>query len=240
MARRGADPAGLAERLGYSFADLDLLRRALTHVSAAGGAVGRSNQRLEFLGDRVLGLAVAELLHARYPDASEGELSHRLSDLVRREACAVMAASWDIGPALILGPGESKTGGRRNRAILADAAEAVLGAVFLDGGYGAAREVVTRALAEHMTAAGEPPRDAKTALQEWAQARGLAPPTYEILERAGPDHAPRFRIAARLQGLADGSGLGRSRRGAEQAAAEAVLVREGVWPAPVERVAIDA
>lgn len=233
MARSGSDLAGLALRLGHCFKDLGFLRLALTHVSATPSESRESNQRLEFLGDRVLGLAVAELLHERYPQAGEGELSHRLSALVRREACAVMAARWDIGPALVLGPGVSRSGGRRNDAILADAAEAVLGAVFLDGGYEAARAVVAGALGHHLTTETAPVRDAKTALQEWAQGRGLAPPTYAIAGRSGPDHAPRFDVAARLDGMADALGQGRSRRMAEQAAAQAMLVREGVWSEPV-------
>ena len=232
MARRNPDPAALEVRLAYRFADRDHLRRALTHVSGAPGDPAGSNQRLEFLGDRVLGLAVAELLYAAHPAAGEGELSHRLSGLVRREACAAMADRWELGPALHLGAGENQTGGRRNRAILADATEAVLGAVFLDGGYPAARALVERSLASGLDAAAEPARDPKTALQEWVQGRGGQPPTYAILDRSGPDHAPVFRIAVSAEGLASGEGSGRSRRLAEQAAAEAILVREGMWPSP--------
>jgi ribonuclease III len=229
VARRGFDRTALEEKLGHSFADPALVERALTHVSAAGGEVGRSNQRLEFLGDRVLGLAVSEMLYAAFPDASEGELSHRLSDLVRRETCATMALAWDLGTHLILGPGEGRSGGRRNRAILADAAEAVIGAVFIDSGFAAAKALVERALAEQVREARRPPRDPKTALQEWAQGRGRPTPTYAIVERSGPDHAPRFHVAARVDGIAEAVGAGGSRRAAEQSAAMALLLREGVW-----------
>lgn len=229
MARGRPDRSVLEERLSHTFTSPDLLDRALTHVSAAMGEAGRSNQRLEFLGDRVLGLAVAELLHAAFPAAAEGELSHRLSELVRRESCAAMALGWDLGPHLFLGSGEGRTGGRRNAAILADAAEAVIGAVFLDGGYAAAQALVARALGGQVHETRPPQRDAKTALQEWAQGRGRTTPIYAIVDRSGPDHAPRFNVVARIAGLDDASGSGASRRAAEQDAAQALLVREGVW-----------
>ncbi|HEV7872605.1 MAG TPA: ribonuclease III [Enterovirga sp.] len=227
MARRKADPAELEARLGHAFRDPDLLTRALTHVSGARG--GESYQRLEFLGDRVLGLAVAEMLVRAFPRATEGELSQRLSDLVRREACAVMAESWDVGPHLILGTGEVQSGGRRNRAILADAAESILGAVFMDAGYEPARALVERALAEQVTAPRTPPRDPKTALQEWAQGLGRPTPVYVIVERSGPDHAPHFHVAARVNGTEQAIGTGGSKRAAEQDAAQRILLREGVW-----------
>lgn len=223
---RGSPPQGeLEARLGYSFTDKDLLGRALTHVSAA----GPSYQRLEFLGDRVLGLSIAEMLYAAYPEASEGELSRRLSNLVRRESCAEVAVAWDVGPHLILGVGESHSGGRRNGAILADACEAILGAVFLDGGYEAARQLVSRAFVGRLSATTRPLRDPKTALQEWAQGRGLPTPVYQVVDRFGPDHAPRFKIAAKVAGVPDGLGQGPSKRAAEQDAAQSLLLREGVW-----------
>jgi ribonuclease-3 len=203
----------LEGRLGHSFANRDLLRQALTHMS---GATGRLDtyQRLEFLGDRVLGLAVGELLYRTFPDAEEGELSRRLAELVRRETCAEIAEGWDVGPHLKLGLGERKSGGR---------------AVFLDGGYDAAREVVARAYGERIRVAGNAPRDPKTALQEWAQGRGLATPVYREVERSGPDHAPSFRIAVTVAGVDDADGAGATKRRAEQEAARAMLVREGIW-----------
>ncbi len=231
-ARKGArarpDLSVLEERVGHRFRDRSLLIRALTHVSAASGS-GGSYQRLEFLGDRVLGLAVADGLFAALPDADEGDLSRRLSGLVRRESCAAVATAWDLGPHLKLGLGEVHGGGRRNTAILADACEAILGAVFLDAGYDAAKAVIDRAFAAGEETGGTRSRDPKSALQEWAQARGLAPPTYVVAERSGPDHAPRFYIEARLAGLAPALGVGSSKRLAEQEAARLLLVREGVW-----------
>jgi ribonuclease-3 len=229
MARRKSDPAELQARLGHVFADPDLLTRALTHVSGARG--GQSYQRLEFLGDRVLGLAVSEMLVRAFPHATEGELSQRLSDLVRREACAAIAEAWDVGPHLILGTGEVQSGGRANRAILADAAEAILGAVFMDAGYEPARALVERAVAEQVREPRKPPRDAKTALQEWAQGLGRPTPVYVMIERSGPDHAPRFQVAARVKGAEQAIGTGSSKRAAEQDAAQQILMREGVWQA---------
>lgn len=229
MPRRELDFGALQGRLGYVFSDRALLDHALRHVSAAGGDPGRSNQRLEFLGDRVLGLAVSELLYAAFPNATEGELSHRLSGLVRRETCSAIAAGWELAPFLALGSGEGKAGGRRNQAILADATEAVIGAVFLDGGYEAARALVERALADQVRSPDRPARDPKTALQEWAQGAGRPTPTYAVAERSGPDHAPRFRVAASIPGLDEAFGQGGSRRAAEQEAALALLRREGVW-----------
>lgn len=225
VARRRADLGGLEARLGYVFTDKELLARALTHVSAS----GPSYQRLEFLGDRVLGLCVAEMLYGAHPKATEGELSRRLSDLVRRETCAEVATVWEVGPHLKLGGGEVQSGGRRNKAILADACEAILGAVFLDGGYAAAKALVERAFAVRLKAALHPPRDPKTALQEWVQGRGLPAPTYHLVDRFGPDHAPKFRIAAKVAGVPDAVGQGASKRAAEQDAAQSLLFREGVW-----------
>lgn len=230
--RRRPNDAALEARLGHRFAGRALLDEALTHVSAGAGAT--SYQRLEFLGDRVLGLAVADLLHRAHPGASEGELSQRLATLVRRETCAEVARSWDVGPHLRMGAGEVQAGARANATILADACEAVIGAVFLDAGFEAARTVVEQGFGPHMDAARRPLRDPKTALQEWAQGRGLPTPAYELVERSGPDHAPRFRIAARIAGVADGTGQGASKRAAEQDAALNLLVREGVWEAGPE------
>jgi len=229
VARRKPDTVALEERLGYRFRDRDLLDLALTHVSAPGAGTGVSYQRLEFLGDRVLGLAVAEMLYRAYPDAAEGELSRRLAELVRRESCAEVAQAWDVGPHLKLGAGEVHSGGRRNTAILADACEAIIGAVFLDGGYEAARALVERAFAQRLAAPRRPLRDAKTALQEWAQGRGLPTPVYAIVEQVGPDHAPKFRVSAKVEGLDLALGLGASKRSAEQDAARSLLLREGVW-----------
>lgn len=227
------DLSRLEATLAYSFSDRSLLETALTHMSADVARLA-SYQRLEFLGDRVLGLCVADMLFARYPQAEEGDLSRRLADLVRKETCAEVAESWDAGAFMRLGEGEILGGARKNKAILADACEAIIGAVFIDGGYEAARALVERALGERLIKPVRPLRDAKTALQEWAQGQGHATPTYSERGRSGPDHAPIFRVAARIAGLPDAEAEGRSKRLAEQAAAEAYLRREGLWSETME------
>lgn len=232
-ARKLPDLARLESRLGHAFADRGLLETALTHMSAE-GARRASYQRLEFLGDRVLGLSIADMLFARYPQAEEGDMSRRLADLVRKETCAEVAMAWDIGGFLRLGEGEILGGARKNKAILADVCESVIGAVFIDGGYDAARGLVERAFGERLLKPVRPLRDAKTALQEWAQGRGYQTPTYSERGRSGPDHAPLFRVAARITGLPDAEAEGPSKRLAEQAAAEAFLRREGLWSETME------
>lgn len=228
MARRKPNLDELLNKLGYRFEKPALLDEALTHVSAP-KADGQSYQRLEFLGDRVLGLAIADLLYRTFPGAPEGELSRRLAELVRRESCAEIAITWDVGPYLKLGAGEAHSGERRNQTILADVCEAIIGAVFLDGGYEAARGVIERAFQPLLEAPRRPLRDPKSALQEWAQGRGLPPPTYTIVEQTGPDHAPKFRVMVKVKGAETEFGLGTSKRIAEQAAARSLLLREGVW-----------
>lgn len=234
MSRKDIDLSSLEERLGYRFTDKSLLVRALNHMSAVPGHRTRldSYQRLEFLGDRVLGLCVADMLSAAYREAEEGELSRRLADLVRRESCAEVAVNWDVGPHLRLGAGEAHSGARRNQAILADVCESIVGAVFIDGGFDAASALVRRAFTERMLAPRRPLRDAKTMLQEWAQGKGAPAPSYQIVERTGPDHAPDFLVAVAVEGLAPAVGRGKSRRDAEQTAAKAMLSREGVWSIP--------
>ena len=221
--------AEVEKRLDHVFKDRLLLQTALTHASAASGA--DTYQRLEFLGDRVLGLVVAELLIAHFPEASEGELSRRLTALVRNESCAEVALALDLGKAVRLGSGEAQSGGRRKAAILGDVCEAVIGALHLDGGMAVARHFVTENWREKMLAWDGPLRDAKTMLQEWAQARGLGTPAYQIVSRDGPDHAPKFVVEVGAGAMDPGRGKGSSRREAEQNAAAAVLVREGIWKA---------
>lgn len=228
--KRKPDTASALEAtIGYRFADTELLERALTHISALKGKsrVG-SYQRLEFLGDHVLGLAVSEMLFEAFPKADEGELSRRLSDLVRRETCADFARVIDLGAALRLGPSEIRAGGRSRIAILADVCESLIGAVFLDGGYDAAKAMIKRFWAERMRKPARPLRDPKTVLQEWAQARGLPTPSYREVERTGPHHDPEFRVAVTLPHREPAEGKGRSKRAAEQAAAAELLAREGV------------
>jgi ribonuclease-3 len=223
-----AEVAALEERIGHRFADRDVIARALTHLSAP-AAVGpgrvQSYQRLEFLGDRVLGVVVAHMLYEAYPLASEGELSMRLAKLVRRETCAAVAEEWDVGPHVVMGQGEARAGGRKKAAILSDICESIIGAVFLDAGFEAARDLVTRSWRARMDADLEPERDAKTAVQEWAQARALAAPRYVEVARSGPAHAPHFVMQVVLDGYEPESGEASSKRAAEQAAAQAFLTR---------------
>ena len=209
-----AELSALESRLGYSFRDSGLAVLALMHLSAqnsSGQGRAQSYQRLEFLGDRVLGVVIASRLYQAFPQASEGELSMRLAKLVRRETCAAIAAQWDVGPHVLLGLGEARGGGRKKAAILADICESLIGAVFVDGGFEAARDLVLRAWGPRMTADAEPARDAKTAVQEWAQARGLT--------------APHFVMRVVLGGYEPETGEATSKRAAEQAAARAFLDR---------------
>jgi ribonuclease-3 len=227
--KREAAASVLEQTIGYRFKDGELLVRALTHLSAlAGGSRSGSYQRLEFLGDHVLGLIISEMLFHAFPKGDEGELSRRLADLVRRETCADVARSINLGEAVRLGTSESNSGGRSRTAILADACEALVGAVFLDGGHAAATKLVEQLWGERMRAPSRPLRDPKTMLQEWAQARGLPTPAYREVERLGPHHNPEFRVAVTLPQREPAEGRGRSKRVAEQAAAAAMLAREGV------------
>jgi ribonuclease-3 len=219
-----ADIAGFQDRIGHRFDDPALLLRALTHSSRSSANRG-DNQRLEFLGDRVLGLVIAEKLLSDDAGASEGQLAPRFNALVRKEACADVAREIELGTVLKLGRSEMLSGGRRKLALLGDAMEAVIAAVYVDAGFEAARATVLRLWGGRISAVKEDARDAKTALQEWAQARGLPPPDYAETARSGPDHAPVFTIEARLQSGEQASATAGSKRQAEQAAARALLDR---------------
>lgn len=220
----GADISAFMDRLGHHFAKPELLVRALTH-SSIGSATRPDNQRLEFLGDRVLGLSMAEALFKADRAASEGQLAPRFNALVRKETCAAVAREIDLGAVLKLGRSEMMSGGRRKEALLGDAMEAVIAAVYLDGGFETARELVLRLWGERISHVEEDARDAKTALQEWAQARGLPPPGYDTVSREGPDHAPVFTIAVRLASGETEQAQAGAKRQAEQAAAAALLKR---------------
>jgi ribonuclease-3 len=224
-------PTDLEKALAYRFTSRDLLTRALTHASVRSARNGpEDNERLEFVGDRVLGLAIAEMLIEAMPGASEGDIARRYNSLVRGGACAGVARAIGLGRHLTLSESEAESGGRDKDTILADAMEAVLGAVFLDGGFEPARTLVRTLwadqLAEVSTASAV---DAKSALQEWAQGMGLALPAYVEVARSGPDHAPRFVSEVRIDGRRPARGEGTSKRAAEQAAARVLLAREGVW-----------
>jgi ribonuclease III len=222
------ETTALQQRLEYVFSNFALLEQALTHASVRSGEVGPNNERLEFLGDRVLGLAMAELIYEVHPADSEGDLARRFNGLVKRDTCAEVAREWRLGDCIKLGIGE-RGGAHAKDTILADACEAVLAAVFLDGGFDAARALVRRSFAHRTGGPGKVAMDAKTMLQEWAQGRDLKLPQYAETDRSGPAHAPRFITEVRVTGLEPAAGEGSNKRAAEQAAARALLVREGVW-----------
>lgn len=232
MARKPDEIKTLEKALRYSFKSRDLVTRALTHASVRGGTPQRGdNERLEFIGDRVLALAIADYLHRTYPDAREGELARTFNRLVRGETCAKVARSLVLGRCLILSDSEADSGGRDKDTILADAMEALLAAIFLEGGFDKAREVVLRLWDQEFESqtGGHGQADAKSALQEWAQGQKLPLPDYSEESRTGPDHAPRFVARVTIAGRSPAIGEGASKRQAEQAAARAMLRREGVW-----------
>jgi ribonuclease-3 len=224
----------LAKIIGYEFVRRELLQEALTHPSALAAErrrdrrrklVKRGYERLEFLGDRVLGLVVADLLWRRFEDEPEGDLTRRHTQLVRREALARVAEAIELGPHLILSRGEAAAGAARNPGILADACEALIAAIFVDGGFAAASSFVRRFWEPLIDEMEEPPRDPKTALQEWAQARGLALPAYELVSTSGPDHSPLFTVAASVTGGDRATATATSKRLAEARAAASLLNR---------------
>ena len=213
--------------LGHRFNDAGLLREALTHRSAAPGKRGQpkgtgSNERLEFIGDRVLGLLVAEWLAERFPGEQEGALGRRLALLVSQPILAEIAERVGLNAALTVAPGESRAGVRLRATVLADAVEAVIGALYLDGGISAARAFVRASFAPAMDSQQEPPKDAKTALQEWAQSRAMPLPAYALLSRDGPPHAPNFAISVTVADQT-ATGLAGTKRAAEMAAAQDLL-----------------
>lgn len=222
--RLSAELQAFCTRLGHRFERPELLLRALTHPSMSSATRG-DNQRLEFLGDRVLGLVIAEALLAADTEASEGLLAPRFNALVRKETCADVAREIDLGAVLKLGRSEMKSGGRRKEALLGDAMEAVIAAVYQDAGFAVAQALVLSLWGERVTQVEADARDAKTSLQEWAQARKQPPPRYVEINRDGPDHAPVFTVEARLESGEVSTATAASKRGAEQAAAKALLER---------------
>lgn len=215
--------ARLVDQLGHLFRDEDLLRLALTHASQGGSGADNSNERLEFLGDRVLGLVIAELVFEEFPSEPEGALARRHTALVCGEALARVAGNIGLGDCLVLSDGEDGAGGRENPSILADAMEAIIAALYIDGGLDAAKAFIRRHWMALLNEDIRPPKDAKTRLQEWAQARGLALPAYEETNRSGPAHAPDFEITLTVDGLPAQSAKATSKRAGEKKAAELML-----------------
>ncbi|MGE3622981.1 MAG: ribonuclease III [Bdellovibrionales bacterium] len=226
--RKTGDIAGLMEKLGHAFAKPELLQDALTHPSLSGFRARRNSsapyERLEFLGDRVLGLVIAEWLYERFPDASEGEMAKRHAALVNREALRVVAVEIELGKYLQLARGEDTGNGRKNIATLPDALEAVMGAMYLDGGLPPVAAFIHRYWKREIDIA-EAPADPKTVLQEWAQGRGLPLPQYKVIEHSGPAHAPKFVIEASVRGHEPVQAAGDSKRAAEKAAAKLLYLQ---------------
>jgi ribonuclease III len=225
----------LQDRLGYGFAGMKLLEEALTHSSFQGdsGRRRQSNERMEFLGDRVLGLVIANVLFHEFPGEEVGALARRHTALVRRDALVQVADELGLAPCIRLSRGEEDAGGRRNPGLLGDACEALIAAVYLDGGFDAAREVVQRLWRPLVERDAAPPKDAKTLLQEWAQGQGLPLPLYAETDRSGPPHAPIFRVQVTVEGFEPVAASGSSKRIAERAAAELMLMK--VRPAHAAR-----
>ena len=217
-----ADLISFQARLGYVFDHPKLLIEAVTHSSMS-SQTRSDNQRLEFLGDRVLGLIIAQALFEKDMDAKEGLLAPRFNTLVRKETCAEVAQKIDLGSVLKLGRSEMVSGGRRKQAVLGDAMEAIIAAIYIDGGLSKAEKIILTLWGQRIEAVKSDARDAKTALQEWAQARGLNPPIYETMSRKGPDHAPVFEIEVRLETGEKQQAIAGTKRKAEQAAASVLL-----------------
>ncbi len=220
----------LSARIGHEFGSADYLERALTHSSYLAKSKKKTdNERLEFLGDRVLGLVIAELLFETFPKSSEGELAPRLNALVRKETCADVAREIGLGELLRMSPGEEQAGGRDKTAILGDACEALIAAIYFDGGFPAARQFIVRFWHPLLKSVEQPPRDPKTMLQEWVQGKGMTPPRYRLVDRTGPDHEPTFTISVEITDMSPVTARASSKRGAEQAAAEEFLRQNGLF-----------
>ena len=220
--RTSTDIKDFCARLGYEFDQVELLIEALTHPSLS-SPTRPDNQRLEFLGDRVLGLAIAEILLERDKKASEGKIAPRFNALVRKETCAVIADNLELGPVLRLGRSEMLSGGRNKQALLGDAMEAVLAAIYLDSNFEITKKIINRLGIDQILKAKEDARDSKTALQEWAQSLKYAPPTYTELSRSGPDHGPIFTIEVSVESGGTAIASSSSKRNAQQAAAKSLL-----------------
>ena len=217
-----SDLLSFQRRLGYEFGNPNLLIEAVTHSSVS-SHTRRDNQRLEFLGDRVLGLVMSQALFEKDVEAKEGTLAPRFNTLVRKETCADVAQQIDLGSVLKLGRSEMLSGGRLKEALLGDAMEAVIAAVYIDGGLLSAQNLILKLWGNRIEAVKSDARDAKTALQEWAQARGLNPPIYTVISRQGPDHAPVFEVEVCLETGERQQANAGTKRKAEQAAASAMM-----------------
>ena len=216
----------VAERIGYAFRDKSLLRHALTHASSKGKR--QDYERLEFLGDRVLALVIAEYLFTANPQAREGDMAARHSALVRGETCAAVGRAMGLDAVIDVGAREREKGMNLNASLIGDVMEALIAAIYLDGGLEAARGFILRNWQDLLAAPRVAEKDAKTFLQEWALARALPIPSYRIISREGPEHEPVFEIAVEIEGRKPMVGTGKSKRAAEQDAARGFLIREKI------------
>nr|WP_116002865.1 ribonuclease III [Consotaella salsifontis] len=229
MARVEHSLTDLEKRIGITVSNKARLERALTHASLKAGSTAKNYERLEFLGDRVLGLVIAERLFEMFPHAAEGDLSLRLNSLVSADACADIAEEIGLADFIRHGGDVKRIKGSQSKNIRADVVEALIAAIYLDGGLDAARDFIERFWKSRLAGSSAARRDAKTALQEWAHLKTTETPRYEVVDRTGPDHDPMFTVRVVIDGVKPGEGAGRSKRLAEQDAATAVLLREGVW-----------
>ena len=210
--------------IGYEFKNKALLELALTHASTA---TGKTYERLEFLGDRVLGMAVADTLYNKFPDEPEGDLARRLSALVQGETLAQIARQYELGEYIQLSEAERNSGGADNDHILADVVEAILGALYLDADYQTCQHVVSHLWGERFYKMTQPPQHPKTRVQEWVQSKALGLPIYEIVGQSGPDHAPVFEVRLSVEGYEAATAYGRSRQEAEKKAANRFMKDKG-------------
>ena len=234
-ARREAGLAAVEAAVGHVFAAPALLTQALTHDSFISKVSERTHagyERMEFLGDRVLGLVIAELLYAEHPDLKEGLLARRFAEMVRRGACEEVAEAWGLAAAIRVAPVDRGGQSPLTASVRADVCEAVIGAVFLDGGYAAARGVVERAWRPRLASPPEMTPDAKSALQEWTQAKAMPMPAYDVTARGGADHLPHFTVSVSVAGFNPEFGRGASKRDAQQEAARRFLQRQKIWKEP--------
>jgi ribonuclease III len=224
--RKASGGGGLSELLGYTFKDPVLLEQALTH-----GSLPRSSanyERLEFLGDRVLGLVIAEALYRQHGNEKEGKLAARHSTLVRGDACADVADKLGLADIIKVGAAEKKLGVNKTRSILGDVVEAIIGAIYMDGGFKAAQKFILKNWADVLSKPETARKDAKTFVQEWVLARGTALPMYEVIERTGPEHMPEFRVRVTVGHHGQAEGKGRSKQVAEMAAAQSFIEAGGL------------
>ena len=212
----------LEERIGHVFNRPNWLRQALAHVSSTNIHI-ESNERLEFLGDRVLGLVIAEMLFEQFAEEEEGDLAYRFTALARRETLARVARKIELGQYIELSNGERETGGAEKDSVLANTCEAVIAALYLDGGHATAAKFIKHYWAPFLKEEQKPPKDPKTTLQEWAQAADRSLPIYSVTNRLGPDHAPWFTVEVEISGELTRRGQGANKQAAEQAAADALL-----------------